>query len=242
MELRQLTTDYERRTFGECLARARATRGIAFREKPRSRFGMAHLAFGNAYAIFENHRDAAARMVAGFIVHDLVTLPQSFPKPDVSDLPPASVIEGSDLWSLSSGVGRIAAGGAAAVAGILQAKAIIVYPLVDPVDLTTPYTQFRFDKAGEPLKAPYSETFEEGDMWVQPMILQGEKLGAYVRWGFDFLLQAGSDRLMLRFDKPAAPSPRAVETHASNAGGESRSDRPNGQVAPTEERNGAAVG
>jgi len=80
MELRQLTTDYERRTFGECLSRARATRGIAFREKPRSRFGMAHLAFGNAYAIFENHRDAAARMVAGFIVHDLVTISAELPQ------------------------------------------------------------------------------------------------------------------------------------------------------------------
>jgi hypothetical protein len=238
MELRQLTTDYERRIFGERLARARATRGIAFREKARSRFGMAHLAFGNAYAIFENHRDAAARMVAGFIVHDLATLPQSFPKPDVSDLPPASVIEGSDLWSLSSGVGRIAAGGAAAVAGILQAKAIIVYPLVDPVDLTKPYTQFRFDKACEPFKAPYSETFEEGDMWVQPMILQGEKLAAYVRWGFDFLLQEGSDRLTLRFEKPAAASPPAVDIHASNAVGDARSD-PNRLVALTEERNGA---
>jgi hypothetical protein len=242
MEIRQLTTDNERRVFGECLARARATRGTAFREKARSRFGMAHLTFGNAYAIFENHRDAAAQMVAGFIVHDLVTLPQSFPKPDLSSLPPASVIEGCDLWSLSSGFGRIAAAGAAAVAGIIQAKAIIVYPLVDPVDLTAPYTQFKFDKAGEPLKAPYSETFDEGDMWVQPMILQGEKLAEYVRWGFDFLLNSGNDRLTLRFDKPAAASPRTDQMRESNSGDEARSEGANQPAAFTEERNAGAVG
>jgi hypothetical protein len=242
MELRQLMSDNERRIFGDCLAKARANRGSGFREKPQSRFGEAHLRFGNAYGVFENFGEPVERMKAGFIVHDLTTLPQSFPRPELSDLPAESILEGSDLWSLSGGFAKFAAAGAAAVAGIMQARAIIVYPLVSPVDLTLPYSQFEFEPASEPMKAPYSETMEGGEMWVQPLVLRGRKLEAYVRWGFEFLFQRDGERLSLRFDGPPAarpvasrnPASLAESASASSLSAQSRtySGNPNGAVTP----------
>lgn len=104
MELRKLTTQREREIFGECLATARATRGAGFRERGEARFGLARLTFADAYGLFEHSDDSAENVKAGFIVHDLATLPQSFPKPDLSEFRAGSVIEGSDLWSLSGGL------------------------------------------------------------------------------------------------------------------------------------------
>ena len=109
MELRQLTTDHQRNIFAACLAKTRANRGVGFQENGSSGLGKAHIAFGNVYAIFENESDAPEQMVGGFIVHDLATLPQSYHKPDLSHLPPRSVLEGSELWSATPGLGRIAA-------------------------------------------------------------------------------------------------------------------------------------
>ena len=126
MELRQLTAENERRIFAKCLEEARATRKSGFRECARSQLGRAHLALGNLYALYECEMDPPERMLAGFILHDLGTLPQSYPKPDVSHLPPHSVLEGGELWSLSPGAGRIARYVGAAVAGLLQAKAILL--------------------------------------------------------------------------------------------------------------------
>jgi hypothetical protein len=215
MELRQLTTDYERDTFSHCLATARAGRGYAFREKPRSRFGEAHLRFGDVYGIFAEAGAAVEDMKAGFIVHDLATFPQSFPKPDLSELPPHSVIEGSDLWSLESGFAKCAAAGAAVVAGIMQVRAIVVYPLISPVDLTAPYAQFKFAQTAERMRAPYSEMLDGSEMWVQPMVLSGDRLDAYIRWGFVYLFQPDGERLSLRFERPAgARVPAAADARA----------------------------
>lgn len=207
MELRQLTTDHERQIFGECLAKARATGGVGFREKSGCQVGRAHLMCANVYAIFVNEGEPPERMVGGFIVHDLATLPQSFPRPDVSHLPPKSVIEGGELWSLSRGAAGIAKRVAPAVAGLLQAKAIILYPLIKPFDLTAPHTQLNFVPASEPIRNPYAETVEGGEIWLQPMILQGEKLEEYIRKGFEFLFASEGDRRVLRFNA-SLPAPR----------------------------------
>ena len=207
MELRQLTTESERQIFGKCLTEARTTRGAGFKETPKSRLGRAHLAFGYLYALFENESDPPQRMVAGFGMHDLATLPQSYPTPDMSHLPAHSVLEGTELWSLSRGVAPIAASAAAAVAGILQAKAILVYPICKPFDLSAPYTRFNF-KPCEPVKFPYGQTNDGEEIWVRPMVLEGDKLEEYIRAGFDFLFRATPDREGLQFSikAPARPS------------------------------------
>jgi len=207
MELRQLNSEYERQVFARCLTEARSTRWSGFRETDRSELGRAHLAFGSLYAIFENEGEPPERMAGGFIMHDLATFPQSYPKPDLSHLDPRAVLEGSHLWSLSRGVGKVAGGVAGAVAGILQAKAIIVYPVLEPVDLTQPYVQYHFAKACEPVKWPYGETEDGSDVLIQPLILEGKRLEDYIRLGFDLLFHTADNRRALRFDRPFARRP-----------------------------------
>jgi hypothetical protein len=213
MELRQLTSDHERQVFAKCLAQARATRGIGFRETTRSMIGNAHIQFGNLYALFEDEGAPAQEMVGGFISHDLATLPPSYHKPDVSHLPPRYVIEGGELWSLSRGAGRIAHHVAAAVVGLLQAKAVIVYPIIDPVDLSTPHLKLGFVSASERVKWPFAETIDGREIWVQPLILEGAALERYIGAGFDFLFHSGAGtRPMLRFDRDlATQGPRREE-------------------------------
>lgn len=206
MELRQLNTDREREIFRECLVKARATHGLGFRETANSQLGRAHLLLGNLYALFEEPGDPAERMVAGFILHDLATFPQSYPKPDVSHLPARSVIEGGELWSLSHGAGRVARAIGAAVAGILQARAILLYAVYRPMDLTPTYRPLGFVDACEAVLWPYGETLDGGEMWIQPLILEGERLEQYIRSGFDFLFGSSEDGLVFHFDRPFAPS------------------------------------
>lgn len=216
MELRQLVTECERQIFGKYLAEARATRSsIGLRETSRSHLCKAHLTFGNLYAIYERPDDSRERMLGGFILHDLATLPQSYPKPDLSHLPPRLVLEGSELWSLSKGIGRIAAGAAAAVAGISQAKAIVVYPVISPIDRTRPYVQYGFAEGCERIRWPWGETVDGREVWVQPMVLEGEKLVEYVRAGFDFIFQTSDSRRPLRFDLPAVTTPPTSEPSVS---------------------------
>src|SRR5690242_5782542 len=236
MQLRQLLTEHERQLFAESLARARESRG-GTQQSTRSRLDHCHIAFGRLFAIYHSPSDGADKMLGGFSMHDLGTLPQSFPRPDLSHLPAESVFEGSELWSLTTGVGRIAGMAAAAVAGLLQAKALLVYPLVKPTDLTTRYTRFDFEKAGEPLPNPYGRTADGQILWVQPMVLQGDALARYVRIGFDFIFGAAGAESALQFDLPAVPA----ETPVPFTSAPERS--PVGQVATVrrdEHSNGAA--
>ncbi|HVA81728.1 MAG TPA: hypothetical protein VNF29_12450 [Candidatus Binataceae bacterium] len=192
--------------------------------------------FGNVYGIFENEDEPLERMVGGFIVHDLATLPQSYPKPDVSHLPPHQVIEAGELWSLSKGIARFAAVATAIIAGAAQAKAIIVYPIVKPIDRAAFYKQVNFVSACPPVKFPYGETTDGGEIWVQPMILEGAKLEEYIRSGFEFLFKNREGRQVLRFDRPPAapageiqaPKPDEVTVRAAVP------------EADREDRNGAA--
>lgn len=215
MELRQLSTDNEKELFATFLEKARATRGLGFREKPGSMLGRAHLMFGNLYALFEQEGEPPERMIAGFVLHNLATLPQSYPKPDLSHLHPRSVIEGGELWSLSTGAGRVARVVGAAVAGILQAKAILLYSLYRPTDVTPAYRSLGFVDASEAVRWPYVETLDGGDIWIQPLILEGDKLEEYIRSGFDHVFKTPLNTHAFRFDNPfrpqstsSAPDPR----------------------------------
>lgn len=207
MELRQLITDQERQTFAKCLSKARASHGLGFRDTSRSQLSRGHLAMGGLYALFEGEDDPVERMVAGFRLHDLATLPQSHPKPDMSRLPPEAVLEGGELWSLSSGAGRLAAIAAGAVAGLLQAKAVIIHAIVKPMDLTGFYRQLHFIDACEPVLWPYAETMDGVRLWVQPMILEGTGLEEWARDGFNLLFHTADQRCVVRSAiKRIAPS------------------------------------
>lgn len=211
MELRQLTTEHERQIFARCLEEARATRGNRFREPPHSRLGSAHLAFGTLYALFENEGEPAERMMSGFRVHDLATLPQSFPKPDVSHIPLRSILEWGELWSLSRGAGRIARVAVGAVVGLRQARAVVIYAIAKPIDITKDYEPLGFVKVGKPILWPYAETVDKGEIWVQGMVNEGEGLGQWVRSGYEMLFGASERRCTVRFENPfpqrSQPSP-----------------------------------
>ena len=200
MEVRQLTTDQELRTFAERVSQARATRGLGFVDNSMPRL-QKHLRLGIAYGIFETD-DGAQDMVAGFIMHDLLSLPQSFSKPDLSRLPPESVIEGGTLWSLSRGAAGVARQIAPVIVGILQAKAVLLYPVCRPVDLTAPHRELGFVDASEPIPNQFARTFGGERLWVQPLILQEERLQAYVRWGFDCLFRNEEGRQVFQLGTP----------------------------------------
>lgn len=61
MELRQLTTESERRIFGQRMEEARAKRGVGFRETRRSNVGRIHLEYGLLYGLFEHDEDPPSR-------------------------------------------------------------------------------------------------------------------------------------------------------------------------------------
>jgi hypothetical protein len=203
MELRQLTTDAQRQAYAECLARARGTRGRGFREKDGSSNGRAHLLLGDMFALFDAEDAPLDRMRAGFIVHSAASFPLSYPKPDLTHLAPESVIEGSELWSLSPGSGRVAKIVAGAVVGMMQARAMVLYSLVKPIDLTRYYYEDGFINACEPVPWPYVETLEGETMWVQPLILEGAALDRYVRAGFELLFKTASSSRRMQFAEAA---------------------------------------
>jgi hypothetical protein len=208
MELRQLTTEYEREVFSRCVEEARATRGLRFRETQRSQLGRAHLAFGSLYALFENEGAPAEKMIAGFRVHDLATLPQSFAKPDVSHYPPRLVLEGGELWSLSRGAGRVARVAAVAVVGIRQARAMVIYAIGKPLDITQSYADLGFVRVGKLVEWPFAETVDRGKIWVQPMIVEGENLEKWVRSGYEAVFQTSENCRAVRFENPFPQQPQ----------------------------------
>ena len=211
MEIRQLTTDYERRIFAERAVHARATQGFGFKYKSAPQLKQA-LKRETVYGFFETENAHAEGMIAGFAMHDLASAAQSFPKPALSHLPPESVIEGGALWSLSRGAAGVARRIAPVIIGILQAKAVLLYPICRPIDLTTPHRELGFVDACEPILNKSAHTLEGGPIWMQPLILEGEKLQAYVRWGFDCLFRGDDGRQVFQVNIPRSGRPTLSST------------------------------
>jgi len=199
MELRLLTTEHERRIFSVRTEQVRAKNGVGFRERARSRWAQIHLTYGNLYGLFENDREPAERMIAGLAMHDLEMFPQTCPRPDLSHLPPRSVLEVGDLWSRAVGAGAIARAGAAILAGLLDAQAILAYLGVKPFDGTAFYRAAGFVNAGDPVEYPYLETLTGEPILAQPMILAGESLAKLTRVFSQLIVEASEDRSVLRY-------------------------------------------
>jgi len=199
MELRLLSTETERQIFAARTEQIRAKHKVGFRERSRSRLARIHLTFGNLYALFENDGDPAEKMIAGLVLHDLEMFPQTCPKPDLSHLPPRSVLEISELWSCAIGAGTLARAGAAILAGLLDARAILVYLAVKPFDGTAYYRTGGFVDAGEPVEYPYLETLKGDSIWAQPMIMEGEALAKLSRVFSKLIIETNEDHSVLRF-------------------------------------------
>jgi hypothetical protein len=168
-------------------------------EKQRSRIGRMHLEFGDLYGVFDETEDSR-RMLAGFAIHALDMFGQSYPKPDLTDLPPEAVFEVGELWSCTPGAGVSARWGCGILAGLQRAQALLIYPITDPWDLTGAYPGF--SKIGQPILWPFAQTTEGEGILVQPMVSRGASLEAMVsmvsRGGFE----ASAGNQVVQFPNP----------------------------------------
>jgi len=237
MELRQLTSKSERAIFGERMEEARAKRGLRFREKRRSNVGKIHLEYGLLYGLFEHDEDPPEQMMSGFAMHDLASFPQSYPQPDLSHLPARSVIEGGELWSFAKGAGLLAQRGAIILLGLMQVRAFLVYPTLEPLDQTASYVNFTFRKTGDPVVWPYCETTDGGKIWVQPMVLDGEPLAKMLHRIFSVGFAISDSMQRVRFDNPFAVAPTLSRPAISI---EQRPAAPESADPPGHEVNGSA--
>jgi hypothetical protein len=207
MELRRLSSDEERRTFALRMAEARAKHGIGFTETPRSLLGQIHLAFGELYSLYECEDDPVERMMSGFAMHDLGAMPQSYPKPDLTHLPPERVLECGELWSFSKGAGLLARRACSILAGLRQIQAFLVYPISRPWDGTGTYTESGFIKPCGPVEFPYGQTLDGTKIWVQPMVIEGETLQSLIRKVFELGFETADRHHIIRFPNPLALKP-----------------------------------
>jgi len=208
MELHRLTTEAERDCFARQLRHVRAMRGAGFRETSRSLTGEVHVRFGNLYGLVDEDRPAF-NLLGGFAMHDLAMFGQSFPRPDLSHLPPHKVFECGELWASAAGAARILRQAGLILAGIFDAAALLLYPIFKPWNLSTAYGK-GFERIGDPVEWPYTHTLSGSKMWVQPMVSQDQALHNLVKeaqaHGFE-MLDAGR---RLRFNTPYSLYSRTV--------------------------------
>src|SRR5258708_15585156 len=159
MELRLLSSPEDRRAFARNLVETRLSKGAGFCETGRSLAGEAHLAFGRLYALHDDHGPAPDEMLAGFVLHDLATFPQSYPRPDLTHFPPETVIECGELWAKAAGSARLTRQAAWILAGQLKAQAILLYPLYEPCNLSAFYNG-DFDRVSDLIEWPYIHTLQ----------------------------------------------------------------------------------
>ncbi len=209
MELRALNTPEQRQIFGDRLAEARGSVGIRFKEKSRSRLARIQLMFGDLYALYEDENETDEAMIAGLAMHDLEMFPQTCPRPDLSHLPPRSVLEMSDFWSLSQGAGSLVWCGAAVAVCPRQPHTVLVYLVVGEIDRTQSYRTAGFVKAGEPFPYPYLETVDGGEVRVQALVLEGEALQRLIKILSRMTSKVADERGSIRMKDFLGISPRA---------------------------------
>jgi hypothetical protein len=177
MELRLLTTDTERQVFLTRVERARAEHGGSFRENSQSQsINRQRLDCSRLYGLFQNETAPAEEMVAGVAMHDLRSFPQSCREPDLSHLPPETVAECSDHWSLSNGAGMLAWAGLAVPMRLLGIQAILAYLAAGETACAHAgfYELMGFVSAGPLVAHPFVEDAQGEQVLVQPVMLEGE--------------------------------------------------------------------
>jgi len=172
MELRLLETDAERNTYRAGMLEARATKGGKFRETARSRVSEIQLTFAKLYGVFDEADPN--RLLGGFSIHCLNEFSQSFPVPNLSHLPPSGVYEIGQLWALSHEAALAIRKGAMILLGLLQAQALLIYPVIIPRDTSLFYKVFK--RVGPPFELPFAETATGDTVYTQAMLLEGDAL------------------------------------------------------------------
>jgi hypothetical protein len=172
MELRLLQTEAERNTYRAGMLEARAARGGKFRETARSRVSEIQLTFAQLYGVFDEADPN--RLLGGFSIHCLNEFSQSFPIPNLSHLPPSGVYEAGQLWALSHDAALAMRKGSMILLGLLQAQALLIYPIIIPRDISQFYKVFK--RVGAPFELPFAETLTGDKVYMQAMLLEGEDL------------------------------------------------------------------
>jgi hypothetical protein len=177
MELRLLTTGSERAVYLSRLSQARAQHGSSFRENSQFQaINRQRLDSSRFYGLFQNETAPADAMIAGIVMHDLQSFPQSCDAPDLSHLPAETVVECSDHWSLSSGAGMLVWAGLAVPMRLLGIKAVLAYLAADDGSCAHGgfYELMGFVPAGPVVPHPFVEDAQGQKLPVQPMTLQSE--------------------------------------------------------------------
>ena len=198
MELRLLTTDTERDTFRANMATARASKGGKFRETARSRTSEIQLTFARLYGVFDERNPDD--MLGGFSIHCLNEFSQSFPIPNLSHLPFSAVYEAGQLWVFSHEAAQALRKGSMILVGLLQAQALLIYPLIVPRDVSTLYRVFR--RIGPPFELPFAETVAGEKIYMQAMLLEGDALREQVELASRDGFETRRGHAVIRFKAP----------------------------------------
>ena len=199
MELRLLETDGERNTYRAGMLQARATKGGKFRETARSRVSEIQLTFARLYGVFDEAEPD--RLLGGFSIHCLNEFSQSFPIPNLGHLPPSGVYEAGQLWALSHEAALALRKGSLILLGLLQAQALLIYPLIIPRDISQFYRVFK--RVGPPFELPFAETITGDKVYMQAMLLEGDELRRQVELASRDGFETRRSHALLRFQAPA---------------------------------------
>src|SRR5262249_27342013 len=155
--------DDERDAFRAAMLEARASRGAKFREKARSRVSEIQLTFARLYGLFDEAQPS--KLLGGFSIHCLNEFSQSFPIPNLSHLPADVIYEAGQLWAFTHEASQALRKGALILAGLFQAQALLIYPLIIPRDVSTLYRFFK--RVGPPFELPFAETVTGEKIYMQ---------------------------------------------------------------------------
>jgi hypothetical protein len=207
MELRLLETDAERNIYRAGMLEARASKGGKFRETARSRVSEIQLTFARLYGIFDE--GGSERLLGGFSIHCLNEFSQSFPVPNLSHLPPSGVYEAGQLWALSHEAALGLRKASMILLGLLQAQALLIYPLIVPRDISQFYKMFR--RVGPPFELPFAETVTGDKVYMQAMLLEGDELRRQVELASRDGFETRRSHSLVRFAAPSIGLSRTID-------------------------------
>ena len=199
MEVRLLTTSYQRQVFVERLRQARDEQLTHFTDVINEQVdNRARLAASEFYGLFADSGSPAEDMMAGMAIHNLEMFPRTCPGPDLSHWPERAVFECSDHWSLTPGAGVKIWCGAAIQIARRNPRAVLAYLAVDMSDHFGFYRAMGFAPFGRPVQFTYLKS-AAGFPWVQPVILRGEALEKLVAASTQLPFETDDEFATLRF-------------------------------------------
>jgi hypothetical protein len=230
MEVRLLTTSYQRQVFVERLRQARDEQLTHLTDVIDGQVdNRARLTASELYGLFPDSCSPAENMLAGMAIHDLEMFPRTCSGPDLSHWPERAVFECSDHWSLTPGAGMKIWCGAAIQIARRNPRAVLAYLAVDMSDHFGFYRAMGFVPFGRPVQFAYLKS-AAGFPWVQPVILRGEALEKLVAASSHLPFETDDEFVTLRFKQGLRLRPFTVlsahqeawEVHATSAHGESQ--------------------